>query len=104
MLLLKYVFTIVYFVFQSGSERTEDGDDCDYKALYEASAAEVRRLRALLATSDLQLREARTNITRLSQVVSDAGGLTRGRLTREVEKGALKPETFDAGVGVARTA
>ncbi|CAK1588476.1 unnamed protein product [Parnassius mnemosyne] len=53
---------------QSGSERTEDGDEKDYKALYEASQSEVRRLRALLATSEQQLREARATITRLSQV------------------------------------
>ncbi|CAG5039475.1 unnamed protein product [Parnassius apollo] len=52
----------------SGSERTDDGEEKDYKALYEASQSEVRRLRALLATSEQQLLEARTTITRLSQV------------------------------------
>ncbi|XP_060809464.1 protein phosphatase 1 regulatory subunit 12B isoform X7 [Amyelois transitella] len=31
---------------QSGSERTEEGEDRDYKALYEASSNEVRRLRS----------------------------------------------------------
>ncbi|XP_075991346.1 myosin binding subunit isoform X9 [Anticarsia gemmatalis] len=52
----------------SGSERTEESDDKDYKALYEASTSEVRRLRALLQTSEQQLREARATITRLTQV------------------------------------
>ncbi|XP_037299705.1 protein phosphatase 1 regulatory subunit 12A isoform X4 [Manduca sexta] len=56
---------------QSGSERTEESEDRDYKTLYEASASEVRRLRALLATSEQQLREARATITRLTQVDDD---------------------------------
>lgn len=53
---------------QSGSEKTED-EEKDYKALYEASQGEVRRLRALLTTSEQQLREARATIGRLTQVV-----------------------------------
>ncbi|CAH2035049.1 unnamed protein product, partial [Iphiclides podalirius] len=52
----------------SGSERTDDGEEKDYKALYEASQSEVRRLRALLTTSEQQLREARATIGRLTQV------------------------------------
>ncbi|XP_068628838.1 protein phosphatase 1 regulatory subunit 12A-like isoform X2 [Battus philenor] len=53
---------------QSGSDRTEENEEKDYKALYEASQSEVRRLRALLATSEQQLQDASATISRLSQV------------------------------------
>ncbi|XP_026315813.1 protein phosphatase 1 regulatory subunit 12B isoform X7 [Hyposmocoma kahamanoa] len=73
---------------QSGNERTEEGDDekKDYKALYEASASEVRRLRALLATSEQQLREARGTITRLSQVNQNSLSEIEKREKRAIER------------------
>ncbi|XP_053624203.1 protein phosphatase 1 regulatory subunit 12A isoform X3 [Plodia interpunctella] len=37
---------------QSGNERTEEGEERDYKALYEASSNEVRRLRTSQADGD----------------------------------------------------
>ncbi|XP_073956331.1 myosin binding subunit isoform X8 [Choristoneura fumiferana] len=71
---------------QSGSERTEDGDNRDYKALYEASEAEVRQLRKLLATCEKQLCEARTNITLLSQVNQNSFSDTEKREKRAMER------------------
>ncbi|XP_026747595.1 protein phosphatase 1 regulatory subunit 12B isoform X7 [Trichoplusia ni] len=70
----------------SGSERTEEGEDKDYKALYEASASEVRRLRALLATSEQQLREARATITRLTQVNQNSLSEIEKREKRAMER------------------
>lgn len=71
-----FQFPHYYDRFQSGSERTAESEtsvpeDRDYKALYEASCGEVRRLRELLATSEQQLRDARSTITMLTQVVSN---------------------------------
>ncbi|XP_039763444.1 protein phosphatase 1 regulatory subunit 12A-like isoform X2 [Pararge aegeria] len=71
---------------QSGSERTEDGEDRDYKALYEASQSEVRRLRALLTTSEQQLRDARATITRLSQVNQNSLSEIEKREKRAMER------------------
>uniref|UniRef100_A0A2A4K1R9 cGMP-dependent protein kinase interacting domain-containing protein n=1 Tax=Heliothis virescens TaxID=7102 RepID=A0A2A4K1R9_HELVI len=70
----------------SGSERTEDGEEKDYKALYEASQSEVRRLRALLATSEQQLREARATITRLTQVNQNSLSEIEKREKRAMER------------------
>ncbi|CAB3226247.1 unnamed protein product [Arctia plantaginis] len=70
----------------SGSERTEESDDKDYKALYEASASEVRRLRALLQTSEQQLREARATITRLTQVNQNSLSEIEKREKRAMER------------------
>ncbi|XP_050361091.1 protein phosphatase 1 regulatory subunit 12A isoform X5 [Nymphalis io] len=71
---------------QSGSERTEDGEERDYKALYEASQIEVRRLRALLSTSEQQLRDARATITRLSQVNQNSLSEIEKREKRAMER------------------
>ncbi|CAG9788988.1 unnamed protein product [Diatraea saccharalis] len=71
---------------QSGSERTEDGEERDYKALYEASANEVRRLRALLTTSEQQLRDARATITRLTQVNQNSLSEIEKREKRAMER------------------
>ncbi|XP_052751343.1 protein phosphatase 1 regulatory subunit 12A isoform X13 [Galleria mellonella] len=71
---------------QSGSERTEEGDERDYKALYEASSSEVRRLRALLATSEQQLRDARATITRLTQVNQNSLSEIEKREKRAMER------------------
>ncbi|XP_049885235.1 protein phosphatase 1 regulatory subunit 12B-like isoform X9 [Pectinophora gossypiella] len=71
---------------QSGSERTEDGEDRDYKALYEASQSEVRRLRALLSTSEQQLRDARATITRLTQVNQNSLSEIEKREKRAMER------------------
>ncbi|XP_037299703.1 protein phosphatase 1 regulatory subunit 12B isoform X2 [Manduca sexta] len=71
---------------QSGSERTEESEDRDYKTLYEASASEVRRLRALLATSEQQLREARATITRLTQVNQNSLSEIEKREKRAMER------------------
>ncbi|RVE52185.1 hypothetical protein evm_003104 [Chilo suppressalis] len=71
---------------QSGSERTEDGEDRDYKVLYEASANEVRRLRALLTTSEQQLRDARATITRLTQVNQNSLSEIEKREKRAMER------------------
>ncbi|KAM3968669.1 myosin binding subunit isoform 2-T2 [Aphomia sociella] len=71
---------------QSGSERTEEGDERDYKALYEASSSEVRRLRALLATSEQQLRDARATITRLTQVSQNSLSEIEKREKRAMER------------------
>ncbi|XP_026500888.2 protein phosphatase 1 regulatory subunit 12B isoform X6 [Vanessa tameamea] len=71
---------------QSGSERTEDGEERDYKALYEASQVEVRRLRALLSTSEQQLRDARATITRLSQVNQNSLSEIEKREKRAMER------------------
>ncbi|XP_022833065.1 protein phosphatase 1 regulatory subunit 12B isoform X4 [Spodoptera litura] len=70
----------------SGSERTEESEDKDYKALYEASQSEVRRLRALLATSEQQLREARATITRLTQVNQNSLSEIEKREKRAMER------------------
>ncbi|XP_035436263.1 protein phosphatase 1 regulatory subunit 12A isoform X35 [Spodoptera frugiperda] len=70
----------------SGSERTEESEDKDYKALYEASQSEVRRLRALLATSEQQLREARGTITRLTQVNQNSLSEIEKREKRAMER------------------
>ncbi|XP_047040315.1 protein phosphatase 1 regulatory subunit 12A isoform X8 [Helicoverpa armigera] len=70
----------------SGSERTEEGEEKDYKALYEASQSEVRRLRALLATSEQQLREARATITRLTQVNQNSLSEIEKREKRAMER------------------
>ncbi|CAH0716250.1 unnamed protein product, partial [Brenthis ino] len=70
----------------SGSERTEDGEERDYKALYEASQGEVRRLRALLSTSEQQLRDARATITRLSQVNQNSLSEIEKREKRAMER------------------
>lgn len=70
----------------SGSERTEESDDKDYKALYEASSSEVRRLRALLQTSEQQLREARATITRLTQVNQNSLSEIEKREKRAMER------------------
>ncbi|XP_069364881.1 protein phosphatase 1 regulatory subunit 12B isoform X9 [Maniola hyperantus] len=71
---------------QSGSERTEDVEERDYKALYEASQSEVRRLRALLTTSEQQLRDARATITRLSQVNQNSLSEIEKRERRAMER------------------
>ncbi|XP_048005495.1 protein phosphatase 1 regulatory subunit 12A isoform X7 [Leguminivora glycinivorella] len=71
---------------QSGSERTEDGEDIDYKALYIASSSEVRRLRALLATSEQQLRDARATIARTSQVNQNSLSDIEKREKRAMER------------------
>ncbi|XP_063546426.1 protein phosphatase 1 regulatory subunit 12C isoform X3 [Cydia strobilella] len=71
---------------QSGSERTEDGEDLDYKALYIASSSEVRRLRALLATSEQQLRDARATIARTSQVNQNSLSDIEKREKRAMER------------------
>ncbi|KAL0902172.1 hypothetical protein ABMA27_000108 [Loxostege sticticalis] len=71
---------------QSGSERTEEGEERDYKALYEASSGEVRRLRALLNTSEQQLREARATITRLTQVNQNSLSEIEKREKRAMER------------------
>ncbi|XP_045784313.1 protein phosphatase 1 regulatory subunit 12C isoform X4 [Maniola jurtina] len=71
---------------QSGSERTEDVEERDYKALYEASQSEVRRLRALLTTSEQQLRDARSTITRLSQVNQNSLSEIEKRERRAMER------------------
>ncbi|XP_059055230.1 protein phosphatase 1 regulatory subunit 12B-like isoform X2 [Achroia grisella] len=71
---------------QSGSERTEEGDERDYKALYEASSSEVRRLRALLSTSEQQLRDARATITRLTQVSQNSLSEIEKREKRAMER------------------
>ncbi|XP_041986647.1 protein phosphatase 1 regulatory subunit 12B isoform X6 [Aricia agestis] len=71
---------------QSGSERTEDGDDRDYKALYEQSQSEVRRLRALLQTSEQQLRDSRATITRLTQVNQNSLSEIEKREKRAMER------------------
>lgn len=70
----------------SGSERTEEVEDRDYKTLYEASASEVRRLRALLSTSEQQLREARATITRLTQVNQNSLSEIEKREKRAMER------------------
>ncbi|XP_062524194.1 protein phosphatase 1 regulatory subunit 12A isoform X47 [Bombyx mori] len=71
---------------QSGSERTEEGEERDYKALYEASASEVRRLRSLLTTSEQQLREARATIARLTQVNQNSLSEIEKREKRAMER------------------
>lgn len=70
----------------SGSERTEEGEERDYKALYEASASEVRRLRSLLTTSEQQLREARATIARLTQVNQNSLSEIEKREKRAMER------------------
>ncbi|XP_072930827.1 protein phosphatase 1 regulatory subunit 12C isoform X6 [Epargyreus clarus] len=71
---------------QSGSERTDDGEEKDYKALYEASQSEVRRLRSLLTTSEQQLRDARATITRLTQVNQNSLSEIEKREKRAMER------------------
>ncbi|CAG4942925.1 unnamed protein product [Colias eurytheme] len=71
---------------QSGTERTDDGEEKDYKALYEASQSEVLKLRALLSTSELQLHEARTTITRLTQVNQNSLSEIEKREKRAMER------------------
>ncbi|KAJ8737912.1 hypothetical protein PYW08_000507 [Mythimna loreyi] len=70
----------------SGSERTEEAEEKDYKALYEASQNEVKRLRELLTTSEQQLREARATITRLTQVNQNSSSETEKREKRAMER------------------
>ncbi|KAJ8736877.1 hypothetical protein PYW07_000148 [Mythimna separata] len=70
----------------SGSERTEEAEEKDYKALYEASQSEVKRLRELLTTSEQQLREARATITRLTQVNQNSSSETEKREKRAMER------------------
>lgn len=70
----------------SGSERTEEAEEKDYKALYEASQNEVKRLRELLTTSEQQLREARGTITRLTQVNQNSSSETEKREKRAMER------------------
>ncbi|CAK1554632.1 unnamed protein product [Leptosia nina] len=70
----------------SGSERTEDTEEKDYKALYEASQNEVRRLRSLLSTSEQQLRDARATITRLTQVNQNSLSEIEKREKRAMER------------------
>ncbi|XP_047523675.1 protein phosphatase 1 regulatory subunit 12A-like isoform X14 [Pieris napi] len=71
---------------QSGSERTEEPDEKDYKALYEASRKEVKQLRLLLSTSEQQLREARATITRLTQVNQNSLSEIEKRERRAMER------------------
>ncbi|XP_038216127.1 protein phosphatase 1 regulatory subunit 12B isoform X7 [Zerene cesonia] len=71
---------------QSGTERTDEGEEKDYKALYEASQNEVRKLRALLSTSEQQLHEARTTITRLTQVNQNSLSEIEKREKRAMER------------------
>ncbi|XP_045509613.1 protein phosphatase 1 regulatory subunit 12B isoform X5 [Colias croceus] len=71
---------------QSGTERTDEGEEKDYKALYEASQSEVLKLRALLSTSELQLHEARTTITRLTQVNQNSLSEIEKREKRAMER------------------
>ncbi|XP_061382483.1 protein phosphatase 1 regulatory subunit 12C isoform X3 [Danaus plexippus] len=70
----------------SGSERTEDGEETDYKVLYEASQVEVRRLRGLLSTSEQQLRDARATITKLTQVNQNSLSEIEKREKRAMER------------------
>ncbi|CAF4748937.1 unnamed protein product [Pieris macdunnoughi] len=70
----------------SGSERTEEPDEKDYKALYEASRKEVKQLRLLLSTSEQQLREARATITRLTQVNQNSLSEIEKRERRAMER------------------
>ncbi|XP_063837370.1 protein phosphatase 1 regulatory subunit 12B-like isoform X4 [Ostrinia nubilalis] len=71
---------------QSGSERTENREDRDYKKLYEDSSREVLRLRTLLDTSEQQLREARATITRLTQVNQNSSSEIEKREKRAMER------------------
>ncbi|XP_050683162.1 protein phosphatase 1 regulatory subunit 12B isoform X7 [Leptidea sinapis] len=71
---------------QSGSERTEEVEEKDYKALYEASQIEVQRQRAMLATTEQQLREARATITRLTQVNQNSLSDIEKREKRAMER------------------
>ncbi|XP_045530855.1 protein phosphatase 1 regulatory subunit 12A-like isoform X11 [Pieris brassicae] len=71
---------------ESGSERTEEPDEKDYKALYEASRKEVKQLRLLLSTSEQQLREARATITRLTQVNQNSLSEIEKRERRAMER------------------
>ncbi|VVC99778.1 unnamed protein product [Leptidea sinapis] len=70
----------------SGSERTEEVEEKDYKALYEASQIEVQRQRAMLATTEQQLREARATITRLTQVNQNSLSDIEKREKRAMER------------------
>ncbi|XP_052746425.1 protein phosphatase 1 regulatory subunit 12A isoform X6 [Bicyclus anynana] len=75
-----------FLIATSGTERTEDGEEKDYKALYEASQSEVRRLRSLLTTSEQQLRNARATIARLSQVNQNSLSEIEKREKRAMER------------------
>ncbi|GBP93156.1 Protein phosphatase 1 regulatory subunit 12B [Eumeta japonica] len=84
----------------SGSERTSEvetpaltnnaaagpTDERDYKALYEASSAEVRRLRELLNTSEQQLRDARSTISRLTRMSQSSLSEIEKREKRAMER------------------
>ncbi|XP_022124322.2 protein phosphatase 1 regulatory subunit 12A isoform X10 [Pieris rapae] len=71
---------------QSGSERTEESGEKDYKALYEASRKEVKQLRLLLSTSEQQLREARATITRFTQMNQNSLSEMEKRERRAMER------------------
>lgn len=70
----------------SGGERTDDGEERDYKALYEASQSEVRRLRALLTTSEQQLRATRATVSKLSQENQNSLSENEKREKRAMER------------------
>ncbi|KAJ0184044.1 hypothetical protein K1T71_000467 [Dendrolimus kikuchii] len=71
---------------QSGSEPTLDGQERDYKTLYEESAAEVRQLRAQLAASEQQLRDALATINTLSQMNQSSLSEIEKREKRAMER------------------
>lgn len=60
--------------------------EIDYKSMYEASVAEVKRLRGVLDTSEQQLREARATISRVSTVTQTSQSENDIREKRAMER------------------